>query len=96
MFYSKQKQNFGAYNGNSQPVGSSIVSALQNNPAQQQPVNQPSPQMDPQGKGFLAMEAQNQLPPPITMQPQMPVGNNPIQPMQNGQFQMPYNANLKR
>jgi len=69
-------------NGANQVLGASMVSALQNNPAQQQAADQPFNPTDEQRKGFLAVEAQSQsVPHTVGMSP-VATGNNPAQQQQ--------------
>ena len=64
-------------NGANQVLGASMVSALQNNPAQQQAADQPFNPNDQQRMGFLSIEAQNQsVPHTVGVNPSS-VGNNP-------------------
>lgn len=65
--------------GANQTLGASMVSALQNNPAQQQAADQPFNPTDEQRKGFLAVEAQSQSTPHTVGMPPVATGNNPAQ-----------------
>lgn len=75
--YKVGPQTNGSNSYGNQPIGSSMVSALQNNPAQMQAVNQPFNPSDEQQKAYLAQQAQSQgVPHTVGLNPTS-VGNNP-------------------
>lgn len=82
MIYASQRFTAGSYAKAPPAIGSAMVSALQNNPAQQQVADQPFAQTDQQRKGFLAMEAQSQSVPHTSQQSPMQLSNVPTGQMQ--------------